>query len=183
MRAMNYLLATSVAAVALFLSVHEIRAQTDQNSAGQRQGGGRRRGNFDPAQFQQRMMERYRERLEITDDSEWKAIQPLIQKVLDERIAMAGGRRGGFARGGRRGGETNTAASAERPPSTQSNPAAEELQKAIDSKAPAAEIKAALAKYVEDRKSKRTDLEKAQEALRAVLTSRQEAIATLSGLL
>jgi hypothetical protein len=57
------------------------------------------------------------------------------------------------------------------------------LQRAIDSKAPAAEIKAALAKYMEYRKSKQADLEKAQAALRAVLTSRQEAIAALSGLL
>jgi hypothetical protein len=34
------------------------------------------------------MMERYRERLELTDDTEWKAVQPLIQKVLDERTAL-----------------------------------------------------------------------------------------------
>ncbi len=57
------------------------------------------------------------------------------------------------------------------------------LQKAIDAKAPAPEMKAALTKYLEYRKAKQADLDKARDALRAVLTSRQEAIATLSGLL
>ena len=59
----------------------------------------------------------------------------------------------------------------------------EELQRAIDNKVPAPELKAALAKYLEYRKGKRADLEKAQDALRAVFTARQEAIAVLSGLL
>jgi hypothetical protein len=57
------------------------------------------------------------------------------------------------------------------------------LQKAIDAKAPKAEVKAALEKYVAARKAKQAELEKAQEELRKVLTSRQEAIATLNGLL
>jgi hypothetical protein len=44
-------------------------------------------------------------------------------------------------------------------------------------------MKAALAKYLGYRKGKQADLEKAQEALRTVLTARQETIAALSGLL
>jgi hypothetical protein len=44
-------------------------------------------------------------------------------------------------------------------------------------------MKAALAKYIESRKAKQAELEKAQAALRAVLSSRQEAIAALNGLL
>ncbi len=147
------------------------------------QNGGRprRQGNFDPAQFQQRMLERYRERLELTDEAEWKAVQPLIQKVLDARIALAAGGRGAFGRGGRRGDAGGADSTQNRPART--NPAAEELQKAIDAKLPPAEMKAALAKYLDQRKARQADLEKAQSALRAVLTSRQEAIATLSGLL
>jgi hypothetical protein len=43
-------------------------------------------------------------------------------------------------------------------------------------------MKAALAKYSDYRKAKQADLEKARNALRAVLTPRQEAIATLLGL-
>ena len=63
------------------------------------------------------------------------------------------------------------------------NPDADALQKAIDSKASKAEIKAALDKYVASRKAKQAALEQAQADLRKVLTSRQEAIATLNGLL
>ena len=63
------------------------------------------------------------------------------------------------------------------------SPEAEALQKAIDNKAPNSEIKAALAKYIESRKAKQADLEKAQAELRKVLTARQEAIASLNGLL
>jgi Spy/CpxP family protein refolding chaperone len=59
----------------------------------------------------------------------------------------------------------------------------EALQKAIDSKASKAEMKAALDKYVASRKTKQADMEKAQAALRELLTPRQEAIATLNGLL
>jgi len=40
-----------------------------------------------------------------------------------------------------------------------------------------------LDKYVASRKAKQAQLEKAQEDLRKILTSRQEAIATLNGLL
>jgi hypothetical protein len=63
------------------------------------------------------------------------------------------------------------------------SPEADALQKAIDAKAPKAELKAALDKYAAYRKSKQADLETAQANLRKVLTSRQEAIATLNGLL
>src|SRR5690242_6080351 len=68
-------------------------AQNNQNN----QNGGRQRqrqGNFDPAQFQQRMLDRYRERLEITDDTEWRAVQPLVQKVMETRMAAGAGGRG-----------------------------------------------------------------------------------------
>lgn len=177
----------SIAAAVLCLTATTAKAQNDQTSDTPRQRGGRQRqGNFDPAQFQQRMMQRYRDRLEVTDDAEWKAMEPLIQNVLDARMALGGGR-GGFFRGGRRGGrgggEPTAAGTTQRSRPGPSNPAAEELQKAIEAKAPAGEIKAALAKYLDYRKSKQAELDRARDALRAVLTSRQEAIATLSGLL
>src|SRR2546422_5576622 len=58
----------------------------------------RPRGNFDPEQMRQRMMERYRESLEIKSDDEWKAIEPRITKVMDARREI--GFPGGFGRGG-----------------------------------------------------------------------------------
>ena len=41
------------------------------------------RGNFDPAQFKQMRIDRAHEQLEITNDVEWKAIEPLVSKVVD----------------------------------------------------------------------------------------------------
>ncbi len=187
MRTINSLLLISTASFILCLAAPEVSAQGDPGSTNtpQRQGGRQRQGNFDPAQFQQRMMDRYRERLEITDDAEWKAIQPLIQGVLDARMALGTGGRGGFVRtrrGGTDGNPASPTAVQTRTPE-RSNPAAAELQKAIDSKASPTEMKAAVTKYMDYRKAKQADLDKAREALRVVLTSRQEGIAVLSGLL
>ena len=57
------------------------------------------------------------------------------------------------------------------------------LRKAIDDKAPAAEIKTKLAAVRAETKAKEAKLDAAQEELRGVLTSRQEAIAVANGLL
>jgi Spy/CpxP family protein refolding chaperone len=150
------------------------RRNRDGAQNGDQQGGGR--GNFDPAEFQKRMLERTKETLEITDDTEWKALEPLITKVGEARMAVGFGGRGG--RGGRGGPGGQGGGFGGQP-----NPAAESLQKVIDAKASNAETKAALDKFVADRKAKQAELEKAQAALRKVLTPRQEAIATLNGLL
>src|SRR6185369_3586554 len=110
-----------------------------------------RRGNFDPAQFRQRMMERLKEQLEVTDDAEWKAMEPLIQGVTDARMATASGMgRGMFGGGPRRGGNNADGNNAggdqpRRGPFGQApSPEADALQKAIDAKASKAEVKAAL---------------------------------------
>lgn len=58
-----------------------------------------------------------------------------------------------------------------------------DLQKALDDKARAEEVKAKLAKVREARKAKEAALEKAQEELRKSLSPRQEAGAVLVGLL
>lgn len=162
---------------------------SNSNSNNNGQGGRRQRGsgNFDPAQFQQRMVERYRERLEITDDAEWKAIQPRIQKVLEARMALESGRRAMFDRANRgdRGGRSDRTNSDQTQTQQQrpADPAAESLQRAISEKASSSDLKAASTRYLASRKSKQADLEKAQEELRMVLTQRQEAIAMLAGLL
>ncbi len=188
MRMKRVLLAGSLVAM-LGLGASQMMGQGNQaGGQGRGPGGGPggpggRPGNWDPAQFQQRMMERYKEQLEITDDAEWKVIQPLVQKVMDARTAMFSGMgRGMFGRGPRPGGDN--AGDAQRPRfGPQPSPEAENLQKAIDSKASSADLKAALEKYGEFRKKGQADLEKAQADLRKVLTPRQEAIATLGGLL
>jgi hypothetical protein len=191
MRGINLLMLTFGAAILIGLAQNQLVAQDTQGGGRQRQrnnqGGGRQnQGNLDPAQLQQRMLERYKERLEVTDENEWKAMQPLVQKVMDARAALAAGGRGAFGRGGRPGNDPNPSNQNNQGRSRTSapaNPAAETLQKAVDAKAPAPEMKAALTKYLEYRKGKQAELEKAQQDLRGVLTSRQEAIAVLSGLL
>lgn len=81
-------------------------SQQDNPPAGPPPGGGR--GNFDPAQFRQRMMDRLKEQLEVTDDAEWKALEPLIQNVTEARRAtMSGMGRGMFGGGPRRGSGDN----------------------------------------------------------------------------
>jgi Na+-transporting NADH:ubiquinone oxidoreductase subunit NqrC len=145
--------------------------------------------NFDPAQMQQMMLDRYKQMLEVASDDEWAAIKPLVQKVMEARMAsfagMGRGMMGGPGRGGPGGGPNAQAGPGGGRPGMfgQSMPEAEALQKAIDAKASKAEIKAALDKFVSARKAKQNELLQAQESLRQVLTSRQEATATLNGLL
>ena len=79
-----------------------------------------------------------------------------------------GGDQGGRPRGGFGG-----------PPS----PEQDALQKAVDADAPAGQIKDLLTRYQAAEKTKQDKLEKAQADLRAVLTVKQEASATLMGLL
>ncbi len=169
------------------LGTSQLVAQPDD---GQRKGpgGGRPgRGDFDPAQFRQQMMDNIKQELEVTSDDEWKVLEPRIQKVMDirrESFSSMGRGMGMMFGRGRRGGDNAQSDQGPRrrfgpPPS----PEEEALQKAIDSKASKAEMKAALEKYVASRKAKQANLEKAQAALRELLTPRQEAIATLNGLL
>ena len=174
---LNRWLVTAGMAATLALAANQAAAQDDQGN--QRP---QRRPNFDPAQMRERMMERYKEQLEVTDDSEWKAIQPLIQGVMDARMAsMSGMGRGMF--GPRRTSDNGDQAMRRGPFGQPPSAEAEALQKAIDAKASNAELKAAIAKFAEYRKAKQAELEKAQAELRKVLTVRQEAIATADGLL
>src|SRR5437867_640520 len=97
MKKLNQVLALAGIAVALGLSTGQLAAQG-------RRGGGNGGGNFDPAQFQQRMMDRYKEALEVKSDDEWKIISERIEKVTTlQREARVG--RGGFGGpGGRQRG-------------------------------------------------------------------------------
>ena len=180
MKKLNQMLALAGFAAALCLSTGDLAAQ-------ERPG----RGNFDPEQMRQRAMDRYKDALEVTNDDEWKVIRARIEKVNEARREVGFGAMGpGPGAFGRRGSEGGG------PPRTgedqggrrrgigaDSSPEAEDLQKAIDSKASADELKAKLAKLREARKQKEANLEKAQEELRKVLSVRQEASAVLMGLL
>lgn len=70
----------------------------DNEFRGGRRGGPR--GNFDPAEFQARMIQRMQEQLGSTDE-EWGGIEPLLGKVMESQRAANAGRRGGGFRGPR----------------------------------------------------------------------------------
>jgi hypothetical protein len=139
------------------------------------------------------MMDRVKDELNFTNDTDWDAVSPLVQKVMDAqrdvrgeqlRGMMGGGRnrggqggQGGDQGGGRtRGGGPGGMFGAP-------SPEREALQKALDDNAPAAQVKDLLAKYETSKKAKQAKLAQSQSDLRAVLSSKQEAQATLLGLL
>ncbi len=175
-------LSKALAIAALALTVGSFGASAQNNNQGGGQGGGNR-GNregrqFDPAEFQQRRMERLREDMGVTDDAEWKVIQERAQKVMETQMAvfsmrMGGGRGPGGGPGGGRGfGRMG-----------QPSPEAESLRNAIDNNAPAEQVKTALQKFREARKVREEAHAKAQASLKEVLSVKQEAVAVSQGLL
>src|SRR6267378_2194155 len=184
MKTLNRLVTVAGVILATFFGAAHMAAQNQQQP---RPG----RGNIDPAQFRQNMLDDARGRLEIKSDDEWKVIQPLIEKVMDARREVGFG--GGFGRGPRRGGGNNNN-DAQGSGNNQGGgrgfrggggpgPEAEDLQKAIDANASKDELKAKLAKFREARKEKEAKLASAQEELKKVLSVKQEAAAVLIGLL
>jgi hypothetical protein len=176
MKRINAMLAVAACVAALGLSAGKVAAQG--------------RGNFDPAQIRERITTRVVEQMDIKDDSEKTAISDAIGKVLDARMEVGFG--GGMRfRNRNRGGDSNSTSTDTQ--SANSNrgrggfgapsPEAEDLQKAIDDKAPKAEIKAKLAKLRESNVAKEAKLAEAQANLQKLLDSRQEAVAVLNGLL
>jgi hypothetical protein len=150
---------------------------------------------IDPQRIQQQVMEGYvqslRETLGVTNDAEWSVIEGRLTKVLRSRAdsqidgfgmgRMAGGF-GGF--GGGRGGGNNPFGGAVRTLlGVQSLPEQNALQKAIDDHASSAEVRSALARFIEARKSKAALAKQDQEELRQVLTIRQESLLALMGIL
>jgi hypothetical protein len=155
-------------------------------------------GNFDPQQMRERMLERVREQLGVTNDDEWKIVSERAEKVMTARREASAGGFGMFGRGpggggGRRGGGDNANANANANGNGGNRPRggffaeepqeAKDLRAAIEAKAPADEIKTKLDKYRAYKKGKEAELAKAQEKLKEVLNARQEAAAVLAGLL
>jgi hypothetical protein len=157
-------------------------------------GGGMNFQNMDPQQMmsliQQRINDSFREQMGVTNDSDWSLIEEKIAAVTKARMTIMadggglmgmGGMRGGGGFGGGRGGGAGGGGFLAM--FGQPSPEAQALQQAVDSDAPAAEIHALLAKFQAVRKEKQAALANAQDDLRSVLTTRQEGIAILGGLL
>ncbi len=182
MKRLSQCLAVTGIAAALLLSVGNTMAQ-DNPPGGGRGGRGGPGGGFDPAQMQQRMLENIREQMDVKDDAEWKIIADRITKVNEARRDI------GFGGGGMRrmfrppGGDAQNADQGNRR-RFGPEPGAEEaaLEKAIDSKAPKAELKAAMTKFRAAKKEKEAKLEAAQEELLKVVDTKQEALLLSMGI-
>jgi Spy/CpxP family protein refolding chaperone len=177
---LNRIITLCAVAASLFLAAGSAMAQQDNGGGNGGPGGGRRGGpgggRFDP----QQMMDRVRDVLNFTNDTDWAAVQPLVQKVMDARrdVGMGGNFRALFRnRNGNGGGPGGGRGFGPQP-----SPEEDALQNALDSDAPSAQIKDLLAKYKASQQAKQAKLEAAQDALKAVLTPKQEAQAFLLGL-
>lgn len=180
----RYLALASITTLCLSATSLIAQDQGGPGGPGGGPGGGRGgRGNFDPAQMQERMMQGVRDRLEIKDDTEWKAIEPLVQKVMDLRREQLGGSmRGMFGSGRGRGGSNQPAdqgGSQNNRPRFGGEPSAEEtaLSDAINNGSSKDILKEKMAAYRKAKAAKEAELKKAQDNLKKVLNTKQEAIA------
>jgi hypothetical protein len=156
------------------------------------------------ARMQEMMDQRMKEQLGITGDDEWKVIQPRLQKVQDlsrqvspgGRMGMFGGRGGfGGGMGGGPGGQgPGQGPGQDRGPDARGTAparelsavekAAQDLQDLLAGESPKAEdIKAKLTAYRTAREKAKSDLAKAQDELKQIVTVRQEAALVLMGML
>jgi Spy/CpxP family protein refolding chaperone len=152
------------------------RDRGGNNQGGNNDRGGR--GNWDPAEFQRRMMERIKEELKAPDD-EWGVIQPKLEKVFTaQRESRAGGMFGGGRRGGGGGG------GGDQQDNSPLGVAARELRTELQKDNPSeATIEQKLAAYRDARAKAQANLESARKDLKDVLTARQEASLVMMGVL
>lgn len=183
-RAVSLLASVSAFSVGVFAQ----NAAPDDQNGGRRQRGGDNanggdnggkggRGNFDPAQMQERL----REQFGVTDDAEWTLISERLTKLSEIRRSAGGGmgRGGPGGPGGGPGGPSSRGGRG----GPSGNPEQDSLRAAITEKLPDAEVKSRLERLREVRKQNEAKVAKAQEELRAVLSVRQEAVAVMFGLL
>ena len=144
-----------------------------------------RRRRFDPAQMRERMMQRIKEAAQIGDE-EWKVLKPRIEKVqtLARDAGTRGGRRMGFGRRRRRANTENAEQPADAPPQSDVVKAFQALQKTLENEAATpAEIKGKMKTLREAREKAKQELVKAREAVRELVTVRQEGQLVVLGIL
>ncbi len=161
-------------------------------------------------QLLQSYLQNLRVALQVTDDAEWSVIEPRLTKVLRGRAdalidasglgrvtaALDGFGPGGFGGGGGRGfgggrgygggrdfGGGGLGGTLRSMFGAEPMPEQTALQKTIDDLAPKSEVRAALTKYNEARKRRDAQTKQDEEALRKLLTVRQESILALMGIL
>ena len=171
--------------------------------------GGRMGGPPDPERIWGFMSQRYQDELGF-DGEEWEATEPLLKAVVTKQFEdrargmrgmMRRGRRGPGGPGGEgRGERAERREQGDRPerpdrperrdrmgrggPEREAPPEVAALEEALENEeTPAKEVKAKLKELRKARKEREAELEKARDALRDVLTVRQEARLVLMGVL
>jgi hypothetical protein len=188
MKKIQLLMAVITAAFAISLGGNAFaQPQGGFGGGGPGGGGGMNFQNMDPQemmkQIQQRINDSYREQMVVTNDDDWAVIQEKITAVTKARTAMVADGGGMMGFGGMRGGGGGGGGGGFASMFGQPSPEATALQEAVDSNAPASQIKDLMTKFKAAHDAKQATLVKAQEDLRSVLTTRQEAVALLGGLL
>ena len=155
-----------------------------------------RGGGFDRGQMMDRLAERYQEVLEVSDD-EWSVLKPMVIGIMEKQFSgrssrFAGfGRGGGGGRGGRGGrggdGERSNRGNRDRGNRADRNDRGSRggdspLSKAIET-GDDSMIKSALAAHRAEQKKNASDLKRARNELRQLLTLKQEANLVMLGLL
>jgi opacity protein-like surface antigen len=151
------------------------------NNRGNRGNFGR--GNFDPAQMRQRIMDNLKQDMDVKDD-EWAVIQPKLDKVLT--ISFDSRMRGGNMFRRNRGQDQQGNNNRPQPQAGDSavTKAQADLQSALDDKSiNADEIAKRLANLRAAKDAAKQDMVKAQQDLKELLSQRQEAVLVLAGLL
>ncbi len=166
---------------ALTLTAGKVQAQGGGNGGGGRGG----RGNFDPAQIKQNILDNLKTELSVTNDDEWTVLSDKLGKVIDAGMEARGNGGMNMFRLARpnRGGDNGGGNGGQRRFGPQPSEEEADLQKAIDDKVPAEELKAKLAKVRDVRAEKEAKVTAAQEDLKKIITSRQEAILVVNGIL
>lgn len=143
-------------------------------------------GAWDPGkmmrQMNDRALENVRDGLGFADETEWSAVRPLVEKVIElqqknEQTAQQLRTRRFF--GNNNPFMKNFPAAFK----AQQSPEQAALQQAVDDNAATAQVRDAIAKFRAAQKEQQVQLEAAQASLRKVLTMKQEAQAILLGLL
>jgi hypothetical protein len=143
-------------------------------------GGGGGGGGGGPQAWRQRMQDRFKQELGVSDE-EMAALQPKIEQVMTLRRDS-----GGFGGGGRpgRGGPGGGGPGGGNGPQSDVQQKIADLQAAIDNKdSKPEEIKSKLDALRAAKVKAHEDLVKAQADLRSLLTQRQEAVLVMRGLL
>jgi len=190
---MKFKFAVPVLGIMLGAVAVPVMAQQQDNGGQQGGGGGQGgggqggqggRGNWNPAQMDQRRLERIKQQLGATDD-EFNAISPKITAVMTAQRDVGGNMFGGRNRRapGGNGGNGQNGATATTPQSDVAKASAD-LQTTLDQKdATPEDIKAKLEALRTAKKAAKETLAKAQEDLKSLLTQRQEAVLVENGLL